>query len=74
MKIGSKTKAERARFLALAIEQGRVFALPELIDHGIWRQFVEELSSFPLGRNDDMVDAASLAFNSLSAGRIPYSG
>jgi predicted phage terminase large subunit-like protein len=35
---------------------------------GDWnRQFIEELRSFPLGKNDDQVDAASDAFQELAA-------
>lgn len=37
--------------------------------------YIEELISFPYGRNDDQVDASSGAFNKLSAGfAMPYFG
>lgn len=41
---------------------------------GSWNQsFIDELSTFPLGANDDQVDAAADAFNTLLGPRAPIS-
>ncbi len=37
------------------------------IVRGKWnKKYIEELRQFPRGKNDDMVDASSLAFNKLN--------
>jgi predicted phage terminase large subunit-like protein len=55
-------KAERAKPLAAQAE-GRAVKLLR----GPWnRDFLNEAESFPFGRHDDQVDAASLAFNKLA--------
>jgi len=39
---------------------------------GEWnRDYIDELTMFPNGKNDDQVDASSLAFNKLAVGRKP---
>jgi len=54
-------KATRAEPFASQCEAGHVF-----LGHGHWReQFLDELSTFPLGTHDDQVDAAADAFNAL---------
>lgn len=56
------SKITRANPLAAQIEAGNV----KLI-RGDWnRMFIDELASFPEGKHDDLVDAASDAFNELS--------
>lgn len=56
------SKEVRAMPLAAACEAGLVE-----IERGSWnRDFLDELCSFPTGRNDDQVDAAADAFNYLS--------
>lgn len=56
---GSGDKSTRARPLAAQAQIGNVKIL-----RGDWnRVFVDECRSFPNGRHDDQVDAASLAFN-----------
>lgn len=55
-------KAERADPLSSQINAGNV-----RIVKGDWNKaFIEELRSFPHGKHDDQVDAASLAFNELN--------
>ena len=55
-------KAVRARAMAVQFEAGNVDMVK-----GEWNQeFVNELLSFPRGKHDDQVDAASLAFNRLT--------
>ena len=54
-------KAVRAQPFAAACEAGNV----KLV-RGPWnREFLDELCCFPLGEHDDMVDAASGAFEDL---------
>ena len=56
------SKEVRAMPFAAACEAGLVE-----IERGAWnRDFIDELCSFPTGRNDDQVDAAADAFNYLS--------
>jgi predicted phage terminase large subunit-like protein len=66
-------KADRAQPLAAAAEQGMV----KLLADGRWPEaepwnaaFLDELCSFPFGRHDDQVDAASAAFTQLGKLRI----
>lgn len=61
----SGSKTVRADDLASQVNVGNV----KLIQ-GAWnRVFIEELRTFPLGRNDDQVDAASNSFNELATAR-----
>lgn len=62
-------KVTRASAFAAQVEAGNVVLL-----RGAWNdKFVDELGDFPLGKNDDQVDAASDAFNNLSrAWRSPF--
>jgi predicted phage terminase large subunit-like protein len=55
-----KDKLTRFQPLMARYEQGLVYHAPALP-----REFTDELASFPGGKHDDMVDAASLAFSSL---------
>jgi len=58
-------KITRANPLAAQVEAGNV----KLVE-GEWNEaFLKELESFPFGSNDDQVDAASGAYNSLN---LPY--
>lgn len=55
-------KVTRAIAFAAQVEAGNVVLL-----RGSWnKDFIDELNDFPLGKNDDQVDAASDAFNELS--------
>jgi predicted phage terminase large subunit-like protein len=55
----------RAEPLAAQAEAGNVVLI-----EGAWNgTFLEERCAFPNGKNDDMVDAASGAFNKLALGR-----
>lgn len=55
-------KAVRARAMAVQFEAGNVDMVK-----GEWNtEFVNELLSFPRGKHDDQVDAASLGFNRLT--------
>lgn len=57
----SGSKASRAEPFAAMVNAGNVRLM-----EGYWnRAFIEELRQFPLGAHDDMVDAASDAFNQL---------
>lgn len=62
-------KVTRAAAFAAQVEAGNVVLL-----RGSWNdEFINELGDFPLGKNDDQVDAASDAFNNLSrAWRSPF--
>ena len=54
-----KDKVTRATPLAAQAEAGGVFLVK-----GNWNtEFIDELSTFPAGKHDDMVDACSRAFN-----------
>jgi PBSX family phage terminase large subunit len=56
------SKADRALPLAAMAEGGAV-----KIVRGSWNAaFLDEIESFPFGRKDDQIDAASLAFNRLA--------
>ena len=58
------SKEVRASPLAAQVEIGNVYLL-----NGPWvKPFLDEISVFPAGRNDDQVDAASRAFNFLNEG------
>lgn len=60
-------KVTRAGPFAAQCEAGNV----KLVN-GAWvKQFLEELSMFPFGRHDDVVDAASGAFNALAEAPAP---
>jgi predicted phage terminase large subunit-like protein len=60
-------KATRAMPLASQCEAGNV----KLVN-GPWvKEFLDELASFPFGKNDDQVDGASGAFNALAGMRSP---
>lgn len=64
----STDKITRANPLAAQCEAGNV----KLVK-GIWNElFLDELASFPYGRHDDIVDAASGAFNQLSKNKSIY--
>lgn len=55
------SKIVRATPFSAACESGKV-----VLVKGDWNeQFLEQLTAFPFGEHDDMVDAASLAFNTL---------
>jgi predicted phage terminase large subunit-like protein len=55
-------KPDRARPLAAQAEGGTV-----KLARGPWnKDFLDEMKVFPLGRHDDQVDAASLAFSKLA--------
>lgn len=59
------SKETRAEGFASQVNAGNV-----RIIKGAWdRDFIEELRQFPLGRNDDQVDASSDAFTELAAKR-----
>lgn len=62
-------KVTRASAFAAQVEAGNVVLL-----RGSWNDaFINELNDFPLGKNDDQVDAAADAFNNLSrAWRSPF--
>lgn len=63
-------KATRAAPFAAACEAGNVYLM-----RGPWnREFIDELSSFPQGDHDDMVDAAAGAFSDLTSKQLadPY--
>lgn len=52
------SKSERARPVAVAAENGYV-----QLAQGAWnREYLDELTAFPMGAHDDLVDATSLAF------------
>lgn len=60
----SGDKETRARPFAIQCEAGNVYLV-----EGEWNEmFLSELCNFPLGANDDMVDAAADAFNELALG------
>lgn len=60
----SGSKEVRATGFAAQCEAGNVFLV-----RGEWNDaFIDELCNFPLGKNDDQVDAASRAFNRLVNG------
>lgn len=60
----SGDKVTRATALSAQVEAGNVVLL-----RGHWNaDFIDELNDFPLGKNDDQVDAASDAFNELALG------
>lgn len=62
----SGDKATRADGFAAQVNAGNVSLVK-----GDWnKDFIEELRTFPLGKNDDQVDAASDAFNLLAKGGI----
>jgi predicted phage terminase large subunit-like protein len=64
VKPSTTDKVSRARPLASQAEAGNV-----RIVRGAWnRAFIDELTSFPFGENDDQVDGASSAFNELALG------
>lgn len=72
----SKNKVERAEPFKAQVGAGNVYLI-----RGKWNEkFINELCSFPHGRNDDQVDGASGAFNkivdyrSVSLGHNPLSG
>lgn len=57
----SASKEVRARPFAIQVEQGNVFMIP-----GNWNMaFIDELATFPNGREKDQCDAAAYAFNML---------
>jgi phage terminase large subunit-like protein len=61
-------KETRARPLAIQTEVSNVF----LIRGAPWVQkFIDEARDFPVGRHDDMVDAAGGAFNKLALSPRP---
>lgn len=60
----SKSKELRAQGLAAQVNAGNVM----LVDSPDARAFIEEARVFPRGAHDDMVDAASDAFNDLTQG------
>lgn len=60
-------KITRAGPFAAQCEAGNV----KLVNGSWVRQFLEELSLFPFGRHDDVVDAASGAFNALAEAPTP---
>jgi predicted phage terminase large subunit-like protein len=67
-----RDKVTRFQPLAARYEQGLVYHAPDLP-----REFEQELLAFPVGKHDDMVDAASYAFAALSsmgAGRVAVAG
>lgn len=61
----TKDKATRAKTFAIQAEAGNV----RLVKGGWNQAFINELCSFPNGKNDDQVDAAALAFNKLARPR-----
>lgn len=68
----SGDKTVRALPLAAQQEAGNVFLVRRMTAEGpvtpTWfDDFIEEAAAFPNGRNDDMVDVASLAFTDLTA-------
>lgn len=57
-------KVTRAAAFAAQVEAGNIVLL-----RGSWNDdFISELGDFPLGKNDDQVDAAADAFNDLARG------
>lgn len=66
VKRSTANKQERADPFSSQVNAGNVRLL-----RGDWNQaFIEELRSFPQGKNDDQVDAASLIFNDLASAGI----
>ncbi len=63
-------KAVRAEQYAVQVEAGNVFLLRDKWN----REFIDEHRFFPKGKNDDQVDAASLAFNKLRRNFSPVWG
>lgn len=72
--LASGSKEDRADGLASAFSTGNVHACRGEGDNGpTWyRDLIAELSSFPAGKHDDIVDACSGAFNKLSFSRPAY--
>lgn len=67
----SGDKTVRSLPLAAQVEAGNVFLVKRQSASGpqtpLWfEEFIEEAASFPNGKNDDMIDAASLAFSDLT--------
>lgn len=61
-------KETRARPAAIQCEAGNVYMV-----RGPWNEtFLDELCNFPMGSNDDQVDAFADALNELALGRPPY--
>lgn len=61
-------KVVRAQLLADRIDAGKVFANHHA---GWWREFSEEAQTFPLGRNDDQVDAVVYALSLAAKSKTP---
>jgi predicted phage terminase large subunit-like protein len=64
------SKELRAEPFAAQCEGGNVFLVRRPGDSGFhaqkwWEMFIDEAAEFPRGSNDDMIDAASQAFNDL---------
>lgn len=57
------SKVVRASPFAAQVEAGNV----KLVKGNWNKMFIEECATFPLGKNDDMIDAASDAFNELAS-------
>lgn len=67
VKPASGDKTIKAGPFAAHAEAGRVRLV-----RGPWNHaFLDELTSFPTGRHDDQVDAASIAYNALMTMRVP---
>lgn len=60
---GGKSKVDRATPLKNAIEDGRVYVA--IHDEELRDAFYTELSSFPVGKHDDIVDATAHVYNEL---------
>jgi predicted phage terminase large subunit-like protein len=62
----SGDKETRADSFASQVNAGNVYLV-----RGQWNtSFIEELRAFPLGKNDDIVDAASDAFTEITRGGV----
>ena len=60
---GGKSKVDRATPLKNAIEDGRIYVAIQ--DEMLRDAFYEELTSFPVGKHDDIVDATAHVYNEL---------
>lgn len=66
------SKLARAQSVSPEIESHNVW-LPDPTTHSFVNDFIEEWATFPFSRNDDQVDACSLAFSKLNEPLIDYS-
>ncbi len=68
IKTGTQSKVSRAAGAAPLVEAGSVFLPPE----ATWlHPFINQFTTFPAGKNDDMVDATTQALNWMRDRRAP---